>query len=1547
MKKLLLSALFAAGTLALPALLAETAGEGRWSGWSQENRFLIRTLPEWYNGSPVLEFNSMEEAGLARLPVAVPPGRRVRAIRFSACKSANAPKTNQEVMLEEKSGEAFYRNITLGNDWKSYEIPVGSMSLYPYGNAKVENGRLDHGRIVSLRFNCFPQGGVLRLAELRLEFEDDPEAAERYVRKVPLPGDPAAWFRWSAGGGLTCGAAAAGDALVVDGRAEGGYVSLPVKAPARKVLESVAFRIRALPGAGAAQVEAMLVEKSGEIFFRTLKLTPEFQAVTLDASNLHFYPYGNAPKENGVLEMDKVRHLRFNCYPTGQHFELAGLEFQFVRSVAPEVAAGPDYEVRPIRLSRSFPDRSAEFPLRRDIRIDGANFTRDGRPYFMLGGWQLDQEGPPWYLRTFDADVMIYNADEIYTLYGASRDADGKLSVEWLDNPWYPAVIERFLHNGINFWHEHKGHPEFSSLKRYPELRGVLDAGHFLPYDPWNPDGVKFYGEMFKSWMRYTREYPVFCYELFNEMIYNNPHRISRDAFKEAMKRRYRGDIAAANRVWRTEFPDFAAVEPPGYLTDGGRNESLPRELLRHREGLAHPNLYVDWQKFQEERSYGAIRDLMPKMRANDPRPAVFSTVQSHLQFLTDYGDIGIRPEALVDFSDFYSHECGSVLIECGSRRNDAHLFTMLKTMLAADLVGGINPDKPSFDAEAPVYLKTLGATEEELTASDLAGLTGQWSFCDATVAEPEHWQAPGFDDRGWKPIRVPAMWGKEGFAQCRVGLYRKRFRRPAGAEKLYLNGRGFADNAELWLNGEKLGVADGYDAKFTFDLTGKLREENVLAVKIRNEFFSGGMYYGGIRGFVSVNADVQVPPEERAITGRHLRTAFWNMAAHGLSGLMFSYEGNFFTPAAKALPRIKAEINSVAPLLYDRDGRPPAPLALVYPQETFRGVIHADYLERMKGPATAELLKWYAPLQFSRRGLRVIRNIDLATEKLDGVRLVALPGNRRIPRAAFEQLKRFVEAGGIAVADFNALTVDDNTHLENDIRSWVGAEAIAYSRAAVGVDDPRFGRAALEPRFLDGLTRAEVTPAAGAETIARFTDGNPLLLKHPLGKGVVYTVAGALPGAMMRRVLDFVLEDAGVPAAPVELSPLDGRPVPYAVDARLFGAGGDRQLLYLSNWDPSGAASVRLPFQPDGEFRIRIPATGRNFPAPSGREFWSGAELRSGIPVKLDKFDPAVLLIERRGTSELALRGISPTRLAILNELWKAVPEQPGRPVVAVSAVFGGTVRENTGTIPTAWKLLADNGFNVRNLPASTADFTGIDVVVWPQQRLKAEHPEKLVEFVKNGGSLLLCGNARLCYHTEGSNDDLLKVFGLAQGELRRSVLYAKPPRPGDDVLRVHCADFNRSHPVAANAGEFVAAGSTFLDRAPEGAEVILRAPADSSAPGKPLIVSLRHGKGRVLWIADHWFLRPFNLERGDNLQLWYDAVRFLAGLPPRRLTEAEKERALFLTEARLARAEEEEKNGICTFAPLEDAPTTLNVNGAADLIGLSGGDPIVDQFK
>jgi beta-galactosidase len=136
--------------------------------------------------------------------------------------------------------------------------------------------------------------------------------------------------------------------------------------------------------------------------------------------------------------------------------------------------------------------------------------------------------------------------------------------------------------------------------------------------------------------------------------------------------------------------------------------------------------------------------------------------------------------------------------------------------------------------------------------------ITTDWRFLkgDAPGAE-----ADTFADTAWRTLDLPHDWAIEGPFDRKinphdaslpffgVAWYRKHFTLPATAKgkRIAVQFDGAMSNAQVWLNGQKVGARPyGYES-FALDLTPylKFEEENVLAVRLEPEAQSSRWYPG------------------------------------------------------------------------------------------------------------------------------------------------------------------------------------------------------------------------------------------------------------------------------------------------------------------------------------------------------------------------------------------------------------------------------------------------------------------------------------------------------------------------------------------------------------------------------------------------------------------------------------------------------------------------------------------------------------------------------
>lgn len=117
------------------------------------------------------------------------------------------------------------------------------------------------------------------------------------------------------------------------------------------------------------------------------------------------------------------------------------------------------------------------------------------------------------------------------------------------------------------------------------------------------------------------------------------------------------------------------------------------------------------------------------------------------------------------------------------------------------------------------------------------------------TTGDPSGAESPGFDDAAWKPVTLPCAWNEDEAFQkdirnlsTGIAWYRKHFRLPDDAEgrKVFLEFEGARQAAEVYLNGEYLGISENGVTAFGFDITDHVKfggNDNVVAVRTDNSW--------------------------------------------------------------------------------------------------------------------------------------------------------------------------------------------------------------------------------------------------------------------------------------------------------------------------------------------------------------------------------------------------------------------------------------------------------------------------------------------------------------------------------------------------------------------------------------------------------------------------------------------------------------------------------------------------------------------------------------
>ncbi len=147
--------------------------------------------------------------------------------------------------------------------------------------------------------------------------------------------------------------------------------------------------------------------------------------------------------------------------------------------------------------------------------------------------------------------------------------------------------------------------------------------------------------------------------------------------------------------------------------------------------------------------------------------------------------------------------------------------------------------------------LLAIWMTVTMLTATAQEGripLDGEWLFkVDSLKAGvEEQWFRDPFDTSGWEQASIPAFWESyPGLASYDGwGWFARTFDAGEGRVPLSLHFAGVDDEAEVWVNGTKIGSHAGYSDPFALDIGPALRPgTNRVVVLVKDDGGGGGIY--------------------------------------------------------------------------------------------------------------------------------------------------------------------------------------------------------------------------------------------------------------------------------------------------------------------------------------------------------------------------------------------------------------------------------------------------------------------------------------------------------------------------------------------------------------------------------------------------------------------------------------------------------------------------------------------------------------------------------
>lgn len=1284
-------------------------------------------------------------------------------------------------------------------------------------------------------------------------------------------------------------------------------VSLPPGAKGLELGDAQAFRdsrvsfmLKAVSGTEPQELQLALagLDSSGKALASSYLRLPIPAGGGWTEINLHVKDFAGA---EGVRQLDGVC-FQFAGKPRGLVYLIRSLKFERRLSKSSMTR----FEIEEVDLS-SLKPTAERFPASAtNIRVQGPDIVRDGKPVFLTG---VEEEAVafPWCYRLLGLDIIQPEDFKVSNLMRCGVEGD-TVSISWgAVDEWTETQLRLLLADGfalhINYW---DGKPENQELKERL-ADSLAESSHFYTWRLDDAIGRKIKENYTKATLRTLGKYPVTFYELYNELYYGDATPAALKAFQDELRAEY-GDVAKMNQALRTDFHSFDAVAPPSKTVDWAASERLvkPRPVP--------VELYVQWQRFSERWLGTELRKLTAAVKKELKYSNSYVIYQAVMNLSQDFsGFINTYPKELLRAEDALCHEGGMAFIP--QRQGAEKLLDikkMTKPLMVWDLLAGISPDKPVYLSECSVNAYAPSADETDY----LLMLNGAWRFADDSGGEglSRGYHEVKFDDGSWPTLNAPGTWGNQGFPKCSRGWYRRSFALPdSPSGKIFVTGKELADQADIYLNGELIHKTQRFNEAFSVDATKLLRPgSNTLAISIVNKFMADGQSQGGIRGFVALASEQAFKPTK--LNAGQMRTWFWSMALHGVSGVVMSY---FYTPATykgnhclyspvardyeaiRAIPEVKREINDVAATLLPRPRLKPD-VAVVYSFETGRARLPKDSDDLYSGKITLSLMDYYLAALFSQIEVGVTTCDAIMAGEADRLKAIVIPNAIRVPGKLQGKLERFVADGGVLVLGPNAMSFDDDAHRPTPAAPWLGVEVgkpLAASKAVRSIPLGLDGVPS-ERRDFDSCHGVELT-LAGATSLATFADGSPAITVNRHGKGHVYYFACNLPFPQLKTSLATILGENGI-GPQLSIKALDGSPANY-VEAHLLGSKGSF-ILYLNNFGGGDRKlKVAWPAVPTGIFKVSDIKSGASL-----ADNFSSEALKDGLELTAPSQSPVALLLELKGEGRPTQLTQLPASDRRFLDMWRRSP--PG----GAKILFNTCSRDEMDPFRmlTGKTLLEDNGFEISYAMAipedgqvkaffeevETKPLSNYAIYVLPGTRwLKdAKTIKGIVDYVKGGGSLLLGATVDIGCSGWMSNrshrKELFEAFGLKCGGVNFK----------DDKMNIFSPYFCRftniaaGHPVVVGVNSVQIAGASVLGVTREGQSVLVRSNATSVPAEAPFLVAMEFGAGRVVAMGDALWLGPEWLDKADNAQLMLNIFNWLARRECRQLSKEKLQEAV-----------------------------------------------------
>lgn len=735
-----------------------------------------------------------------------------------------------------------------------------------------------------------------------------------------------------------------------------------------------------------------------------------------------------------VQQADAALQLQLQVYPRP-----AGVGFFEVDDVvmepldAPSVASPPKVSlaVRPTPLETGYRPVEKAFDWTWEIR--NGLFYRNGRPAFFCGwgarpGGGMGGAAGLWLARLqgirFIGTFLEFN-QRIERIGGSRYELVARSRPGWIS--WQREAARFGMLTEPHPLVAYDAHSPLGQFcQAHPEWRDLyFDLGHYLSYDSGTPLAAEILGESFRHYFGHTfpNSGTDYC-ELAREPGVENCNARMRTGFRAFAQRKYGGDLACANRVWKTDFASWDAVRPLHLDTDAVASSANALALRRHVRDR-YPEHYYDCLRFLQRDTALRTRNEMAAVRKAVPGVPVTVDVRGHHSYWDGY--MAYDPEAIASLADILHVHCGFFAYEYN--HTPVHVPTLCDATaypLFAYNYFVRNTTKPVVQSEDIISRAGLpGSDGEAMAENDFAQLHRRpWRFRLEAPGEDgvaAAWFAPGFDDRDWGEVTVPGAWDEQpAYAGRRgIGWYRAKFRLDGrlkadyldGGRRFLIYGKGVAQRGTLWLNGTRVGAVEGWDSTYSFDVGALLNYggENEIVWRV-----DGGGYQNGLRFRCHVLCSDMLN-KSRPFAEKDYALMYWTYLMRGSSGVL---NWNWHDDRLLSyLPDVIAPLETAAGVVLEDLRHRRSKVAYLYGYLSERGLPFKPEGRHYTA------LTWYNALEFLGTRPDVVSERtfvrDVTPEKYP---LLVVPETGLVMDATYQHFKEYLAAGGVAVITTNAL---------------------------------------------------------------------------------------------------------------------------------------------------------------------------------------------------------------------------------------------------------------------------------------------------------------------------------------------------------------------------------------------------------------------------------------------------------------------------------------------------------------------------------------------